>query len=170
LYFCVSVYFLWGDFWDFFMYDIQHCFICRPSVSTVSEDAGIEPRTVATTALTVRRSNQSARSHPQSTIFIHSRLDLIHSRLDLIHTRLDLIHNRLDLIHNRLDLIHSRLDLIHSRLDLIHTRLDLIHNRLDLIHNRLDLIHNRLDLIQDLMHRRGIIVRGQSYFSRLPKY
>jgi hypothetical protein len=23
------------------MYDIQHCFICRPSDSTVSEDAGI---------------------------------------------------------------------------------------------------------------------------------
>ncbi len=48
-----------GFFWDFsfFMYDIQHCFICRPSHSTVSEDAGIEPRTVATTALTGRRSN-----------------------------------------------------------------------------------------------------------------
>jgi hypothetical protein len=43
-----------------FMHDIQHCFLCRPSDSTVSEDAGIEPRTVATTALTVRRSNQSA--------------------------------------------------------------------------------------------------------------
>ncbi len=41
----------------FFLYDIQHCFICRPSDSTVSEDAGIEPRTVATTALDVRRSN-----------------------------------------------------------------------------------------------------------------
>jgi hypothetical protein len=33
---------------------IQHCFICRPSDSNVSEDAGIEPRTVATTALAVR--------------------------------------------------------------------------------------------------------------------
>jgi hypothetical protein len=32
---------------------------------TVSEDAGIEPRTVATSALTVRRSYHSARSHPQ---------------------------------------------------------------------------------------------------------
>ncbi len=40
------------------MYDIQHCFICRPSDSTVSENAG----TVATTAL--QRSNHSARSHP----------------------------------------------------------------------------------------------------------
>jgi hypothetical protein len=48
------------------MYYIQHCFICRPSDSTVSEDAGIEPRTVTTTALAVRRSNHSARSHPHS--------------------------------------------------------------------------------------------------------
>ncbi len=31
-----------------FMYNIQHCFICRPSDSTVLEEAGIEPRTVAT--------------------------------------------------------------------------------------------------------------------------
>jgi hypothetical protein len=62
------------------MYDIQHCFICRPSDSTVSEDAGIEHRTVATTALAVRRPNHSARYHPPKT-----RLDLIHTRLDLIH-------------------------------------------------------------------------------------
>jgi hypothetical protein len=56
-----------GDFVGFFlsMYDIQHCFIWRPSDSTVWEDAGIEPRTVATTALAVRGSNHSARSHPQ---------------------------------------------------------------------------------------------------------
>jgi hypothetical protein len=58
------------------MYVIQHCFICRPSDSTVSEDAGIEPRTVATLALTVRRSNYSARSHQSrylsfSTIFVY---------------------------------------------------------------------------------------------------
>ncbi len=46
------------------MYDIQHCFICHPSDFTMSEDAGIEPRTVATTALAVRRPNHSARSHP----------------------------------------------------------------------------------------------------------
>jgi hypothetical protein len=41
-----------GDFLDFFLfkYDTPHCFICRPSDSTVSEDAGIEPRTVETTA------------------------------------------------------------------------------------------------------------------------
>ncbi len=59
-----------GDFFIFiiFMYDIQHCFICHLSdskVSPVSTDAGIEPRTVVSTAWAVRRSNRSARSHPQ---------------------------------------------------------------------------------------------------------
>ncbi len=48
------------------MYVIQHCFICRTSDSTVSEDAGIEPRTVTTLALTALRSSHSARSHPHS--------------------------------------------------------------------------------------------------------
>ncbi len=35
-----------GGFFGFFQYFIQPCFICRPSDSTVSEDAGIENRTV----------------------------------------------------------------------------------------------------------------------------
>jgi hypothetical protein len=37
---------LQGDCFGFFlfMYDIQHCFICRPLDSTVLEDAGIEPQ------------------------------------------------------------------------------------------------------------------------------
>ncbi len=45
-------FFFWegGDFF-FFSYYIQHCFICRPSDSTVPTDAGIEPRAVATGAL-----------------------------------------------------------------------------------------------------------------------
>ncbi len=39
---------LTGGFIGFFsMYCIQHCVICRPSDSTGSEDARIEPRTVA---------------------------------------------------------------------------------------------------------------------------
>jgi hypothetical protein len=46
-----------------FLYFIQHCFICRLSDPTVSEDAGIEPRTFAT--LAVRRSDHSARYHPE---------------------------------------------------------------------------------------------------------
>jgi hypothetical protein len=36
------------------MYFIQHCFMCRPSDSTVSEYAGIEPRTVAALEIAVR--------------------------------------------------------------------------------------------------------------------
>ncbi len=49
------------------MYRNQHCFICSPSNSTVSEDAGIEPRTIATSALAVRPFNHSARSHVKSS-------------------------------------------------------------------------------------------------------
>jgi hypothetical protein len=62
-------------FWIFkFIFYIQHCFASRSSDFTVSEDAGIESRTVAiaTLSLTVRHSNQS-------------RLDFIHSRPDFIH-------------------------------------------------------------------------------------
>jgi hypothetical protein len=43
----------------FCMYFIQHFFVCRHSDFTVSEDAGIEPRTfetVATLAVAARRS------------------------------------------------------------------------------------------------------------------
>ncbi len=47
--------FFFGKF--FFSYCIQHCFICRPSDSLVPTDAGIEPRTVATGTMAVRRSN-----------------------------------------------------------------------------------------------------------------
>jgi hypothetical protein len=133
-----GIQFLTGFFWIFScMYFIQHCFICRPSDSTVSEDAGIEPRTVATSALAVRRSSHSATLH-----LIHTRLTHPHSatshpyssRLYLIHTRLHLIHTRLHLIHTRLHLIHTRLHFIHTRRHLIHTRLHLIHTRLHLVH------------------------------------
>ncbi len=44
------------------MYFIQYCFICHPLNSIVSEDAWIEPRTVA---MAVRRSNHSATSRPK---------------------------------------------------------------------------------------------------------
>ncbi len=37
----------------FLYFFFQHCFICRSSDSTVLENAGIEPRTVATLALVV---------------------------------------------------------------------------------------------------------------------
>jgi len=46
------------------MYDIKHCFICRPSDSTVSEEAGIDPGTVENLALA----------------------DALNTRLDFFHT------------------------------------------------------------------------------------
>ncbi len=52
---------IWGDFIFIFLsyrYYIQHCFICRPSDSTLPTDAGIEPRTVATGALAVKHANR----------------------------------------------------------------------------------------------------------------
>ncbi len=52
---------------------IQHCFICRPSDSIVSEDAGIEPRTFA---LAVKHPYHSARSHPSHRIKLASLLSL----------------------------------------------------------------------------------------------
>jgi hypothetical protein len=64
-----SALFSWGFFMNF-KYFIQHS---RPSDATVPEDAGIEPRTVSTSALAVRRSNLSAKSHPHLFSF-HSCL------------------------------------------------------------------------------------------------
>jgi hypothetical protein len=61
-------FFFLNIFWgDFFSYCIQHCFICRPSDSTVSTDAGIE------------------------------LLQLVHWQSEALTTRLDLIRTRLDL-------------------------------------------------------------------------
>ncbi len=45
-----------GDFFDFFFYVLYTTLLHLPP-PTVSEDAEIEPRTVATSALAVRRSN-----------------------------------------------------------------------------------------------------------------
>ncbi len=113
------------------MYALQHCFICRPSDFTVSDDAGIEPRTVVTLALTARCTNNSARYYPQLFQISSTNSDRSHprlfqipstSRLDLICTRLDLSTTRLDLIHNsaRFDPqlgqahLQTRLDLIYD--------------------------------------------------------
>jgi hypothetical protein len=55
-----------GFFSDFKKYFVQQCFISRPLDYTVSEDAGIEPRIVATFAVKVRCSTHLARSDPQT--------------------------------------------------------------------------------------------------------
>jgi hypothetical protein len=50
----------------FFIFFIHHCFICHPSDSDVSEMMlGLNPGQLLTSALTLRRSNHLARSHPQ---------------------------------------------------------------------------------------------------------
>ncbi len=63
-----------GDFFgcSLVMYVIQHWSIWRPQIPLVSDDAGMESRTVTTLALTARRSNHSARFHRQKKNFFHS--------------------------------------------------------------------------------------------------
>ncbi len=46
-------------------------FTCRPSDSTVFEDAGIEPKNVATLALPVRLSNRPDRFYNHTYIKLH---------------------------------------------------------------------------------------------------
>ncbi len=56
-----------GDFFAFFLCAVFNtASSVAPSDSAVSEAAGIEPRTVVTSALAVRLYNHSARSHPHS--------------------------------------------------------------------------------------------------------
>ncbi len=57
---------------DFFMYVLYSTLLYLPPLRyhCVSEDTGIEPRTVAISALAVRRSSYSATSHPVEKIFI----------------------------------------------------------------------------------------------------
>jgi hypothetical protein len=47
-------------YFNFLKYFFQHCYLCRTSDSTVLEGAGIEPKTVATIVLAVRRFFHSA--------------------------------------------------------------------------------------------------------------
>ncbi len=51
------------SFLKYILFFIQHCLICCSTDSRVSEDAVIEPRTVATLAFAVRCSNHSAIFH-----------------------------------------------------------------------------------------------------------
>jgi hypothetical protein len=51
-------------FFDFLIYFIQHCFICRPQIVLCRKRLGFKSWNVATLALTIRSSNLSARAHP----------------------------------------------------------------------------------------------------------
>jgi hypothetical protein len=75
-----------GYFFEYFNYYIQHCFIYRPSDSTVSVDTGIKPRTVAALALTIKnmprsiilcqqKLNPSRETDPRSTILYGYRYE-----------------------------------------------------------------------------------------------
>jgi hypothetical protein len=60
---------IFGEDFLFISYFIQHCFICRPSDSTVPTYAGIESRTVATGALALTTKLdliRKPRSHPRT--------------------------------------------------------------------------------------------------------
>ncbi len=59
--------------WILNVHIIQNWFICIPSESTVLEDAGID-MAVATMALTVKRTNRLAKSHPQLGYRYHPQL------------------------------------------------------------------------------------------------
>jgi hypothetical protein len=83
---------------------------------TVSEDAGIEPRKVAISALAVRRSSHSATSHPQFN-YISSTIGYISSTLGYISSTLGYISSTLGYISSTLGYISSTLGYISSTLD-----------------------------------------------------
>ncbi len=68
-----------------FIYDIQHCYICRPSDSTVSKDAGIEPRTVATEALAL--TTRLDLSHMDETLTNCNRYKILQLKWHLLGRR-----------------------------------------------------------------------------------
>jgi hypothetical protein len=71
---------LHGIFFDYFYVLYTTLLHLPPSDFTVSEDAGIETRTIATLAFAVRRSNHSAGSH---TLSASSHLQSARSHLEL---------------------------------------------------------------------------------------
>ncbi len=119
-----------------FMYGIkQHCLICRPSDSTVSEDAGTEPKTLRlwhwqpdapATRLhliyhSARPHPQSARSHPLSARS-HPYSDRSHPHSARSHPHSDRYHQHSARSHPHSDRNHPLLGKISStaRLDLTH--------------------------------------------------
>jgi hypothetical protein len=131
-----------------FTYFIQHCFICRPSDSTVSENAGIKPRTVATSALAVRRSSHSATSSPLG--YISSPLGYISSPLGYISSPLGYISSPLRYISSPLGYISSPLGYISSPLGYIPSPLGYISSPLGYISSPLGYISSSLSHITSL--------------------
>jgi len=63
----------WGFLYFSFYIRYSTLLHLPPLIFNVSEDAGIEPRTVATTALAIRRSNHSARSHENVKLYCNQK-------------------------------------------------------------------------------------------------
>jgi hypothetical protein len=56
-----------------YMFFIQHCFICRPSDSTVSEDAGIKHRTVGRSIRVSIRLDRNIRCPRTVPVWLNNR-------------------------------------------------------------------------------------------------
>ncbi len=63
------------------MHFIQHCFICRSSDSTVSEDAGIESRTVTTSAVAVTLIKKKSKFSSLKGKFREIRMEQLQSHI-----------------------------------------------------------------------------------------
>ncbi len=146
---------------SFSMYDIQHCFICRPSDYTVSEDAGVEPRTAATAVLAVRRSNHLG--YNASTLGnISSTLGYISSTLGYISYTHGYISSTAGYISSTLGYISSTLDYISSTLGYISSTLSHISFTLSYISSKLGYISSTLGYISSTL---GYISSTLSYIS-----
>jgi hypothetical protein len=114
-----------------------------PSDSTVSEDAGIAPRTVATSAVAVRRSSQSVTSHPRLGYILFS-LGYISSSLGYISLSLGYFSSSLGYISSSLGYISFSLGYISSSLGYISSSLGYISFSLGYISSSLGYISSSM--------------------------
>ncbi len=86
---------------------IGHCFICRPSDSTVSEDTEIESSArIYRTSFRPKRSFSMTKNERFGLVFAETSINLGPGLLRLWHWQSDALSTRLDLIHARLYLAH----------------------------------------------------------------
>jgi hypothetical protein len=93
------------DFFWFFM--CKHCFIRRPSNSTVSEDAGIELRAVAT-CQSEARTNHSARSLPPNSAEGVFRFNKFIGKISVMNFGIRLKREAFNLLATAHSFLHKR--------------------------------------------------------------